>query len=123
LYIIDNAKDNHYNWEILFKILIKLSPNSLYKLKFQLVNAPELEAFEYFLKSWYGRNPMLLQTIQLQSDLEYKDMQSDLSKYFDLIDECKVMGIVKKYDNAWNGSYFDDFELVKESGLYNFLCG
>ncbi|GBB83141.1 hypothetical protein RclHR1_00010023 [Rhizophagus clarus] len=100
LFLLFNSQDvfdNQKNIDILFKILAKSSPTSLFKFKFYL-------KFTFILKfnlkllfdDWKGRNPMLLQAIPSNSTL-----------YIDLLEKYKAEGIIKTYDNIL---VFEDFD-------------
>ncbi|PKC11078.1 hypothetical protein RhiirA5_497968 [Rhizophagus irregularis] len=52
-----------FEWENLFKILIKLSPNDLFKFKFHSFDyelKPKLEFLKLFFNNWKGKRPIFL---------------------------------------------------------------
>ncbi|RIA81212.1 hypothetical protein C1645_881730 [Glomus cerebriforme] len=93
--------DHMIDWDYLFEILTKSSPNGLFKFKLYFDESPKLESFISFFDNWNGRHPMLLQTIKL-----------DFYEYFDLIEKYKDKGIVKKFDYALH--LFEDFEWIQK---------
>ncbi|RIA89666.1 hypothetical protein C1645_824484 [Glomus cerebriforme] len=82
-----------FNWNFLFRILVGLSPTSLFKFKFCFRDVPKMKYLNSFFYKWKGRHPMLLQT--------------NLDKYFDLIKRYEKKGIIKKHDYV---NTFEDFE-------------
>ncbi|EXX53059.1 uncharacterized protein OCT59_029381 [Rhizophagus irregularis] len=115
--IIDNTTywvdgDMVFNWDYLFEILVSSSSPNLFKFKFYFYEAPKLESLKLFLDNWKGRRSILLQTIQDNSwglGLEIG------MKYFELMEEYKMQGIVKKYNHVLNESTFEDFEWLQEN--------
>jgi hypothetical protein len=111
--IIDNTTywddgDHKFNWDYLFEILVSSSPSNLFTFKFYFYEAPKLESLKLFLDNWKGKRSMLLQTIQ---DSSYGVGIEIGTKYFDLIEEYKTRGIVKKYNHVPNDD--DDFEWIQ----------
>ncbi|GBB88549.1 hypothetical protein RclHR1_15090008 [Rhizophagus clarus] len=107
--------DHIFNWNLLFEALIRSSPINLFKFKFYFYEAPKLESLKLFLDNWKGKRSMLLQTIQ---DYSWGVFFGIEMEHFDLIDEFKTRGIVKKYDhsNLLNESNtFEDFEWIHEN--------
>ncbi|GBB89799.1 hypothetical protein RclHR1_01660018 [Rhizophagus clarus] len=97
LYIITDNNiyvHNIYDWDMLFEILTKLSPTSLFKFKFSYL-VPNLNSLKLFFDNWKDRHPMYLQ-LNKMSDID------DL-----MIENYKSEGIVKKFSNKILG---DDFE-------------
>ncbi|RIA84115.1 hypothetical protein C1645_784790, partial [Glomus cerebriforme] len=64
--IFDDANDDWedgisiFNWDYLFEVLSKSSPNSLFMFKFYFDVTPKLEQLKSFFDNWRGRHPMLL---------------------------------------------------------------
>jgi hypothetical protein len=81
-FIID-MEDNYFgefNWCELFIVLAKSSPINLFKFKFYSKWGFKLEDMELFLKSWEGKNPLLLEmSFCVVRD---EDKFEDLLKYF-----------------------------------------
>ncbi|GBB91002.1 hypothetical protein RclHR1_01810005 [Rhizophagus clarus] len=101
LYIIfEDAWVNYFtiNWNHLFEILTKSSPDGLFKFKFYCFCIPKLESLKLFFDNWKGKQPMLLQTTPLNSDS------------YDLIEKYKIDGVVKKYSCSLHNFKDDDFE-------------
>ncbi|PKK71477.1 hypothetical protein RhiirC2_778369 [Rhizophagus irregularis] len=87
LYFINK---NIFDWDKLFEILFKYKFNKSIKLI-------KLESLILFINNWKGRHLMLLQLdLHASTDL------------FDLIEEFKSEGIIKKFD--YLHSEFKDFE-------------
>jgi hypothetical protein len=84
-----------FDWDNLFKILVKYSPNSLFKFKFYSYVSTNLGSLKQFFESWKGKHPMLLQLSQV------KNVE-------DLIVKYKKKGRVKKYNN--NVDFDEGFE-------------
>ncbi|GBB84254.1 hypothetical protein RclHR1_10890001 [Rhizophagus clarus] len=88
-----------YNWDNLFEILTKSSPDSLFKFKFHVKQRKrnvQHDSLKLFFDNWKGKRPLLLQ-------FNKKKME----KYSDLIEKYKAEGVVKKFD--YNICY-EDFE-------------
>ncbi|GBC04989.1 hypothetical protein RclHR1_00060002 [Rhizophagus clarus] len=82
-----------FNWDNLFKILTKSSPNRLFMFEFDFYEAPKLKTLKSFFDNWKGRNPMLLKLSRINNELS------------DLIEKYKSKGIVKQqYSNDSNDS-------------------
>ncbi|RIA84311.1 hypothetical protein C1645_832460 [Glomus cerebriforme] len=92
------------NWSYFFKILVNLSPISLFKFKFGYNNISlKLGPLKYFFVNWKDRHPILLQIIQ-----QVKNANID-----NLIEKYKSKGIIVKYDDNF-GSTFEDFEWIED---------
>ncbi len=87
----------------LFEILTKSSPNSLYKFKFSYIWTLKLDILELFFNNWKNRHPILLQTTP--RDKFYTDIQQEISNKY------KEKGIIKMYDINLN---YDDFEWIQK---------
>jgi hypothetical protein len=94
LYIL-NKMEIRFNWNNLFDILIKSSPTSLFKFKFDIYVGPKFESLKLFFNNWKGRRPMLLQTSPYEC---YYD--TDIKKY-------REEKIIEKYVNRLYGKDFD----------------
>ncbi|CAB5295056.1 unnamed protein product [Rhizophagus irregularis] len=101
-----------FNWDYLFEILVSSSSPNLFKFKFYFYEAPKLESLKLFLDNWKGRRSILLQTIQ---DNSWGLCLEIGMKYFELMEEYKMQGIVKKYNHVLNESTFEDFEWLQEN--------
>ena len=97
-----------FDWDNLFKVITKSSPDCLFKFKFSfnIYQKPRSESLRLLFDSWKGRHPMLLQTIPMDNHVRVDD-------YFDLMEKYKVEGIIKNYDNDLWGRNFEDFEWIK----------
>ncbi|RIA80088.1 hypothetical protein C1645_839323 [Glomus cerebriforme] len=99
-----------FDWNKMFEILIKSSPVSLFKFKFkfQFYYMPDdIESFKTFFDNWKDRHPILLYII-----LDNPNTNTD---YFDLLEEYKTKGIIKKYKHYSDGIFvkykdYKDFE-------------
>jgi hypothetical protein len=98
-FIIDS--DDTINWDKLFEILTKFSPNNLFKFRFYSVNQIKLNSLKLFFENWKvkHKNPMLLKFFRMQI----------VSEYADLIERYKAEGVVKKFDHDLYG---EDYEWV-----------
>ncbi|GBC05006.1 hypothetical protein RclHR1_00060019 [Rhizophagus clarus] len=87
LYILTN--DVEFDWNNLFKILTKLSPNNLFKFKFfSSYVSPSLESLEIFLDNWKGGNSLSVKFNNIKHTEEYSD----------LIEKYKAKGVISKFD-------------------------
>ncbi|GBB88544.1 hypothetical protein RclHR1_15090003 [Rhizophagus clarus] len=100
--------DEMFYWDHLFEILTNSSPISLFKFKFYFYNVFHLHSLKLLFDKWKNRDSMLLQTIQ-NNNFAVSNIGM---KYFNLIDEYKMQGIVKRYDHAFCVSAFADFEWI-----------
>ncbi|GBB83126.1 hypothetical protein RclHR1_00010008 [Rhizophagus clarus] len=83
------------DWNSLFEILTKSSPNKLFSFKLDFGKfPPKLESLRLFFENWKGRNPMSLQAYLYKKD-----------EHIDLIEKYKAEGIVKTYGNIHLFSY------------------
>jgi hypothetical protein len=98
--IVNNNDDIGFKWDDLFEILTRSSPTSLFKFKFYFNEIFKLKSLKLFLDNWKNRNSMLLQTIR---SCNWNNAAIG-SEYFDLIEEYKTQGIIKKYN------HFEHFE-------------
>jgi hypothetical protein len=104
----DIRYDIEFKWDDLFEILTRSSPTSLFKFKFYFYEIFKLKSLKLFLDNWKNRNSMLLQTIQ-----NYNWVNTVIGgDYFDLVEEYKTQGIIKKYDHFIYKSSFEDFEWI-----------
>src|SRR5436305_15174903 len=90
------------------KVLIKSSPDGLFKFKFWVKSywSPRLESLSYFFRGWKGRHPMLLQTVP-------DDRLTLTNEYYGLIIKYEREGIIKKwYNDLWRED-FEDFEWIQ----------
>ncbi|RIA91438.1 hypothetical protein C1645_875422 [Glomus cerebriforme] len=71
LIIVTNFYDM-IDWDNLFKILAKSSPNSLFKFKFYSYRQIKSDSLKLFFDSWKDRHPMLLQTVNDYMTTNYK---------------------------------------------------
>ncbi|GBC03365.1 hypothetical protein RclHR1_05090012 [Rhizophagus clarus] len=96
-FIIDS--DDTINWDKLFEILSKFSPNGLFKFKFYSANRIKLDSLKLFFDSWKDehKNPMLLKFFRMRI----------LSEYIDLIKRYKAEGVIKEFEHDLYG---EDFE-------------
>ncbi len=69
---------------------------------------PKLEYLKLFFDSWKGRHPMLIQTVVVSQC-------SGIEEWFDLIEKYKMEGIIKKYDNDYDGDGFEQFEWIHKN--------
>jgi hypothetical protein len=104
LYIIINngnyIESDSFDWDYLFNILTKSSPNCLFNFKFCFYKAPQLESLKLFLDNWKNRHSLLLKTIHdsfLDSNRDWNDGHQNL------IEKYKAQGVIKKYNhvNFW----------------------
>ncbi|GBB85831.1 hypothetical protein RclHR1_12280003 [Rhizophagus clarus] len=87
-----------FDWNNLFEILSKSSPNSLFKFKFHVFRNVDHDSLKLFFDNWKGKHPLLLQF-----------SQKSLEQYSDLIEEYKAEGVVKIFDyNLYN----EDFDWI-----------
>ncbi|GBC00140.1 hypothetical protein RclHR1_03760004 [Rhizophagus clarus] len=110
--------DALFNWNLLFKVLVESSPTNLFRFKFHFIETPKLESLKLFLDNWKGKHPLLLQTSQLADELSDYIIFDKTSIYFDLIEEYKIQGIVKKHSHnnlMWQRFTFEDFEWIQEN--------
>ncbi|CAG8687972.1 hypothetical protein GLOIN_2v1780470 [Rhizophagus irregularis DAOM 181602=DAOM 197198] len=112
--------ENGFDWNNLFKILIRSSPTSLFKFKFSSYGL-KLESLKLLLDSWKGRHPMLLQiipycnfTIMLPQKLHHQ-LQIGC-----LIKDYEANGTIEKYDVDWYGQDFEDFKWVQGESITYF---
>jgi hypothetical protein len=83
------TNDMVFNWNNLFEILTKFSPNNLFKFKFfNSYMPPNLDSLRIFLNNWKGRNSLLLKfnTIDFMDD------------YSDLIEKYKAEGVINQFE-------------------------
>ncbi|RIA95088.1 hypothetical protein C1645_817206 [Glomus cerebriforme] len=85
-FLIDRLT-SEFDWDNLFKVLTKSSPNRLFKFKFYSFILPSLDSLKLFFDNWEGKHPMLLQFSRMKK----------LEEYSDLIEEYKEKGIVKEW--------------------------
>jgi hypothetical protein len=100
--------DRAIDWDHLFEVLAKSSPNCLFKFKFYFNEAPKLDSIKLFLDNWKGRHPILLQTTPLYCSSSYS------LNNIDFIERYKAEGIVEKYENVSYGKTYDDFEWIQK---------
>ncbi|GES74635.1 hypothetical protein GLOIN_2v1881634 [Rhizophagus clarus] len=94
--IVDNSRNNlHFDWNKLFEILAKSSPNSLSKFIFGCFKIPS-EFLKIFFDNWNERNPLSL-------EVTYKDIDFKLNR---LIQNYKAKGIVKEFQNRLDYNEF-----------------
>ncbi|RIA95078.1 hypothetical protein C1645_817197 [Glomus cerebriforme] len=77
----------YFNWDDLFKILTKSSPDSLFNFEFNnsSIRSPiKLEFLNLFFENWKGRLPMILQ-ISLEN----------LKGFKELVEKYKAAGVIK----------------------------
>ena len=88
------------DWSGLFQILTESSPVNLFKFKIWAIEftEPDYESFELFFENWTNRKQMILKT------------QFDDSIEEELIEQYKLEGNIKYYENSWND--FEDFGWV-----------
>ncbi|EXX52658.1 uncharacterized protein OCT59_016208 [Rhizophagus irregularis] len=98
-FIIDS--DDTINWDKLFEILTKFSPNNLFNFKFYSVNQIKLNSLKLFFDNWKVeyKHPMLLKFFRMKI----------VSEYVDLVERYKIEGVVKKFDHDLYG---EDFEWI-----------
>ncbi|PKY29052.1 hypothetical protein RhiirB3_530247 [Rhizophagus irregularis] len=117
LYILVNNMFDSYNiehndrvidWDHLFEVLAKSSPNCLFKFKFYFNESPKLDSIKLFLDNWKGRHPILLQTTPLYCSSNY------CLNNIDFMERYKAEGIVENYENVSYGQTFDDFEWIQK---------
>ncbi|CAB5395253.1 unnamed protein product [Rhizophagus irregularis] len=98
-FIIDS--DDTINWDKLFEILTKFSPNNLFNFKFYSVNQIKLNSLKLFFDNWKveHKHPMLLKFFRMKI----------VSEYVDLVESYKIEGVVKKFDHDLYG---EDFEWI-----------
>ncbi|GBB88547.1 hypothetical protein RclHR1_15090006 [Rhizophagus clarus] len=113
--IIDNDIwfNNKFNWELLFEVLIRSSPTNLFKFYFH--KPPKFKSLKSFFDDWKGKRSMLLQIIQ---DNSFGICNEIEMQYFDLLEEYKAQGIIKKYDYNHllrKSITFEDFEWIQEN--------
>ncbi|PKY50776.1 hypothetical protein RhiirA4_467422 [Rhizophagus irregularis] len=107
--------DNQINWKILFEILTRSTPISLFKFKFiystfnSYLNI-DLESLNLFLDNWKDRSSMLLQIFSSGSMLNVEQKQH-LLKLEDLLQKYKTKGVIKNYNTNNFGS--EDFEWIQ----------
>jgi hypothetical protein len=78
-----------FDWDNLFQILAKSSPNSLYKFIFCFHRSQvKLESLRLFFDNWKGRHPMILQFIQITHFSVGHN---------NLIEKYKAEGVIKKF--------------------------
>ncbi|CAB5201801.1 unnamed protein product [Rhizophagus irregularis] len=84
--------DNLFDPRELFEILIRSSPISLFKFKFNNLFIPnKLESLKRFLDNWKGRHPMFLQ-------FNYRDIREYSADIMSLMKKYKAKGIIKEFD-------------------------
>ncbi|GBC03967.1 hypothetical protein RclHR1_05420011 [Rhizophagus clarus] len=109
--------ENGFNWDNLFKILIRSSPMSLYKFKFSSYEL-KLESLKSFLDNWKERCPILLQTIPFCYCMNMSPPQLYYQKQLNcLINDYKTNGIIEEYDVDWCGHDFEDLKWVRGESL------
>ncbi|GBC05626.1 hypothetical protein RclHR1_06320004 [Rhizophagus clarus] len=105
--ILKKKYDLEFNCNKLFEILTNSSPIGLFKFKFVFFQHFQLESLNLFFDKWKGRNPMLLHTVPMYSNM-------NLEKYFVLVEKYKAEGIVKQYENDLCGDSYEEFEWIKK---------
>ncbi|CAB5336497.1 unnamed protein product [Rhizophagus irregularis] len=100
--------DRVIDWDHLFEVLAKSSPNCLFKFKFYFNESPKLDSIKLFLDNWKGRHPILLQTTPLYCSSNY------CLNNIDFMERYKAEGIVENYENVSYGQTFDDFEWIQK---------
>jgi hypothetical protein len=87
LNILNN--DIVFDWNKLFEILTKFSPNNLFKFKFfNSYISPNLDSLRIFLDNWKGRNSLLLKFNKTKNMVNYSD----------LIEKYKAEGVINKFE-------------------------
>jgi hypothetical protein len=95
---------NKFDWNKLLKILVRSSPNSLFKFKFSSTEMSDIvEGLPLFLNNWKDRHPILLQTYSKKFNPYINQ------KFEETIQLYKVKGIIKKYEIYED---FEDFEWI-----------
>ncbi|PKK61570.1 hypothetical protein RhiirC2_791621 [Rhizophagus irregularis] len=107
--------DYQINWKILFEILTRSTPISLFKFKFiySIFNSYlniNLESLKLFLDNWKDRSSMLLQIFSSGVMLNVEQKQH-LLKLEDLLQKYKTKGVIKNYNT--NNFGFEDFEWIQ----------
>ncbi|PKB97202.1 hypothetical protein RhiirA5_506695 [Rhizophagus irregularis] len=107
--------DYQINWKILFEILTRSTPISLFKFKFiySIFNSYlniNLESLKLFLDNWKDRSSMLLQIFSSGVMLNVEQKQHQL-KLEDLLQKYKTKGVIKNYNTNNLGT--EDFEWIQ----------
>uniref|UniRef100_U9SNM8 F-box domain-containing protein n=1 Tax=Rhizophagus irregularis (strain DAOM 181602 / DAOM 197198 / MUCL 43194) TaxID=747089 RepID=U9SNM8_RHIID len=112
---IFSTHEDQINWKILFEILTRSTPISLFKFKFidSTINSYlkiDLESLSLFLDNWKDKRSMLLQFFSSGSMLNVEQKQH-LLKLKDLLQKYKTKGVIKNYNT--NNFGFEDFEWIQ----------
>ncbi|CAB5357317.1 unnamed protein product [Rhizophagus irregularis] len=113
---IYSTHEDQINWKILFEILTRSTPISLFKFKFIYFSIDsylkiDLESLSLFLDNWKDRRSMLLQIFSLGDMLNVEQKRQHLLKLKDFLQKYKTKGVIKNY--VTDGMGFEDFEWIQ----------
>ncbi|PKY50091.1 hypothetical protein RhiirA4_466371 [Rhizophagus irregularis] len=113
---IYSTHEDQINWKILFEVLTRSAPISLFKFKFIYFSIDsylkiDLESLSLFLDNWKDRRSMLLQIFSLGDVLNVEQKRQHLLKLKDFLQKYKTKGVIKNY--VTDGMGFEDFEWIQ----------